>query len=84
MLCVLIAIYKFFVHKFFTFHGLLLLCLITASLQLEEKQRSLSSIEAKLRESEKNLGESNKEKDIIIKSLQEQVRTLYIMPVVSQ
>lgn len=64
---------QIFTYSFFTFHGLLLLHLITASPQLEEKQQSLSSIEAKLRESEKNLGESNKEKDITIRSLQEQV-----------
>ena len=45
-------------------------------LQLEEKQQSLSSIEAKMRESVRGHGDAVKEKDATIKSLQDQVVTL--------
>ena len=45
----------------------------TLDVQLEEKQQSLSSIEAKLKEKETSLTDSNKEKDTTIKTLQDQV-----------
>ena len=41
--------------------------------QLEEKQQSLSSIEAQMRESQRGHGDVMKEKDSAIKSLQDQV-----------
>ena len=55
--------------------------------QLEEKQQSLSSIEAQMRESERGHGDVMKEKDTTIKSLQDQVptdlvtttKTLYVL-----
>ena len=46
--------------------------------QLEEKQQSLSSFEAKLKQSEGTLVDSNREKDATIKSLQDQVHVLTI------
>ena len=66
-ICALIAICKFTISW-----------PTAASSQLEEKQQSLSSAEAKLKESEKSLGESNKEKDITIRSLQEQVHNILV------
>ena len=41
--------------------------------QLEEKQQSLSSMEAKLKEREATLTDTNKEKDTTINTLKEQV-----------
>ena len=70
----ILQIYKVYIFFFFYFSWpAATVFALTAAPQLEEKQQSLSSIETKLRESEKSLGETSKEKDVTIRSLQEQV-----------
>ena len=48
-------------------------CMLSRCAQLEEKQQSLSSMEAKLKEREATLTDTSKEKDTAISTLKEQV-----------